>query len=155
MQKIYCVFVPTGLQQMLSKLLVLSTLSLTGLISGTLGWSSQVAAQTLKVNNTEIRNYAQAVLAMEPARQEALEKIKKLIGGKEVPKIVCHESKTIDALPNNIRDIAVNYCNKSQKIVEANGLTSDLFNKITMEIPNNNTLKQQIYNILLELQKKP
>jgi len=125
------------------------------LISSSLPLNSKVYAQNPPVNKTEINSYAQAVLAMEPARQHAFEEIKKLIGSGEIPTIVCNDSNSINGLPRKAQDIAVNYCTRSQKIVEDNGLSIDRFNKITMEAQNNNKLYRQIYDTLLILQKAP
>ena len=90
---------------------------------------------------------------MEPARQQAFQDIKKIIGSGEVPKIVCNDPNSMNGLPSQAKDIAVNYCKNSQKIVEDNGFTIDRFNQLTVEIQNNSTLKRQIYNNLLRLQK--
>ena len=81
------------------------------------------------------------------------EEIKKLIGSKDVPQVICNDPTSINALPGKAKDIAGNYCNHSQKIVEDSGLTVERFNKITVEIQNNNNLKKQLYNTLLYLQK--
>ena len=129
----------------------------TSVISNAFLLSSKAYGQTPApiANNNQIDSYAQAVLAMEPARQNAFEEIKKLIGNGEIPKIVCNDSKSINGLPRKAQDIAVNYCNRSQKIVQDNGLSIDQFNKITIELQNNDILKQQVYNTLLRLQKSP
>jgi Domain of unknown function (DUF4168) len=129
----------------------------TSMISNSFLFSSKAYSQTPTpiVNNTQIDSYAQAVLAMEPARQNAFEEIKKLIGNGEIPKIVCNDSDSINGLPRKAQDIAVNYCTRSQKIVQDNGLSIDQFNKITIELQNNDILKQQVYNTLLRLQKSP
>jgi hypothetical protein len=122
-------------------------------------FSSQVYAQTpaanSSVNNTDITNYAQAVLAMERPRQQAFDEIKRLIGGGEIPKIICNDPNSINGLPRRVQDIAVNYCEDSKKIVESNGLSIDRFNRITLELQNNNNLKRQVYNTLIRLQKAP
>jgi hypothetical protein len=127
------------------------------LISSPFSLSSKADAQTPPpiVDNTQINSYAQAVLAMEPARQNAFEEIKKLIGNGEIPKIVCNDSNSISGLPKKAQDIAVNYCTHAQKIVEDNGLKFDQFNKITIELQNNDILKRQVYNTLLRLQQTP
>jgi hypothetical protein len=117
-------------------------------------FSLKANAQNLSVNKNEITSYAQALLAMEPARQQAFGEIKRIVGSGNIPKIVCHEPNSMNSLPNRARDIAVNYCKQSQEIVENNGLSIDRFNRITMEIPNNRNLKQQIYETLVQLQKK-
>ncbi len=51
--------------------------------------------------------------------------------------------------------MAVNYCNRSQQIVQSNGLSIDQFNNITLQLQNNEDLKRQIYNTLIRLQKVP
>ncbi|WP_390824723.1 DUF4168 domain-containing protein [Anabaena subtropica] len=110
-------------------------------------------AQNQSFNNTQITSYAQAVLAMEPARQQAFGEIKRMVGDRDVPKIVCNEPNSMNGLPGKARDIAVNYCNHSQKIVGDYGLTIDQFNRMTVEIQSNNNLKRQVYNTLIRLQK--
>ncbi|HEY9801862.1 MAG TPA: DUF4168 domain-containing protein [Leptolyngbyaceae cyanobacterium] len=115
--------------------------------------SLKANAQNQSFNNTEITSYAQAVLAMEPARQEAFGQIKKIVGGRDVPQIVCSEPSSMNNLPSKARDIAVNYCNHSQKIVGDYGLTIDKFNRMTAEIQANSNLKQQVYNTLIRLQR--
>jgi hypothetical protein len=117
--------------------------------------TSKAYGQAPPVNNTEIKSYAQAVLAMEPARQRAFEEIKKLIGSGEIPKIVCNDPNSINGLPKKAQDIAVTYCTRSQKIVEDNGLGIDRFNKITIELQINSSLKREVYNTLLLLQQTP
>ena len=153
MLEIYNLHSTNQLQRMLSQPLVFTTIATASLILATFGFNSQVVAQTLNVNNTEVTNYAKAVLGMEPVRQQAFEEIKKLIGSKDIPQVICNDSTSVNALPGKAKDIAVNYCNHSQKIVEDSGLTVERFNKITLEIQNNNNLKRQLYNTLLRLQK--
>jgi hypothetical protein len=138
-------------QLMLEKSFLFGAIASVGLASSAFAFTSQVDAQT----PAEIRNYAKSVLAMEPERRQAFEEIKKLIGGREIPQIVCSDSNSLSGLPNKARDIAVNYCNRSQKIVEQNGLSIDNFNKITRDLQGNEKLKTDVYNTLLDLQKKP
>ncbi|MDZ8189753.1 MAG: DUF4168 domain-containing protein [Nostoc sp. ChiSLP02] len=155
MKKISCLFSQPHRKRILSHSFFFGVIATVGLISNSFSSSSKAYAQTPPVNNTEIKNYAQAVLTMEPARQNAFEEIKKLIGNGEIPKIVCNDSNSINGLPRKAQDIAVNYCTRSQKIVEENGLSIDRFNKITIELQNNNNLKQEVYNTLLILQQTP
>ncbi|MBR8840858.1 MAG: DUF4168 domain-containing protein [Stigonema ocellatum SAG 48.90 = DSM 106950] len=136
--------------------LFLGNFATRGLISTALVFNSKVNAQTqtpAPVNNDEVQSYARAMLAMEPARQQAFEEIKKILGSAEPPKIVCNDSNSLSSLPSKARDIAMKYCNRYQKVVEDNGLTIERFNKLTVDIQNNETLKRQIYNTLLRLQK--
>jgi hypothetical protein len=138
-------------QRMLDKSFLFGAIASVGLASSAFAFSYQVDAQT----PTEIRNYARSVLAMEPERSRAFVEIKKIIGGGEIPQIVCSNSNSLNGLPNKARDIAVNYCNRSQKIVEQNGLSIDNFNKITRDLQSNEKLKAEVYNTLLDLQKNP
>ncbi|QLE59098.1 DUF4168 domain-containing protein [Nostoc sp. TCL26-01] len=142
----------TSMSKKLAQTLFFSIFTSASLVFSTLTWNFKADAQTQTFNNTEITNYAQAVLAMEPARQQAFGEIKKIIGDRDIPKIVCNDPKSMNSLPNKARDIAVNYCNQSQKIVGDYGLTIDRFNLITMEVQNNSTLKRQLYKILIRLQ---
>lgn len=139
--------------QMLSQSLILGIITTTTLISITFTINTTAFAQTPTISSTEVTNYAKAVLAMEPVRQQAFEQIKKLIGGKDIPKIICNEPNSVTFLPGKAKDIAIKYCNDSQKIVESNELTTERFNQITVEIQKNNPLKKQLYNTLLRLQQ--
>jgi hypothetical protein len=141
-------FFRRSLQRTLDKSFLFSAIALVSLASSAFAFSSQVGAQS----PTEIRNYAKSVLAMEPERRQAFDEIKKLIGDRQIPQIVCSNSNSLSGLPNKARDIAVNYCNRSQKIVEQNGLSIDDFNKITRDLQSNEDLKRKIYNTLLDLQ---
>ncbi|MBE9004277.1 DUF4168 domain-containing protein [Fortiea sp. LEGE XX443] len=142
------------LESLLTRTCLFGVMATASLFASTLIFTGKAHAQTPVVNNNEIVSYAQAVLAMEPSRQQAFGEIKKLIGGREIPQIVCNDPKSINNLPQKARNIAVNYCNRSQQIVEENGLSIERFNKITVEIQNDNNLKRQIYNTLIRLQKK-
>jgi len=149
----------TSLQHMLSRILCLGVLSTASLLTSSLSYSYRAYGQTQpvsnSVNNAEITNYAQAVLAMETPRQRAFDEIKRLIGSGEIPRIICNDPQSMQELPRQAQNIAVNYCNHSQKIVENNGLTIDQFNKITMELQSNNELKREIHNTLIRLQNPP
>lgn len=139
---------------MLRQSVILSSLTAVTIFASTLLPSTKAYAQNPPVSATEIVNYAKSVLAMELPRLQALEEIKQMMGG-EVPKIVCNDPNSFNALPGRARNIAVNYCNNSQKIVENNGLSIDRFNEMTVLVQKNEGLQQQIYNQLIILQKKP
>ena len=156
MKRISNLLFPSRLQHLFPRSLLFGLLTTASVVTGSLSFIPQVKAQTPTANNTDdITNYAQAVLAMETPRQQAFDEIKRLIGGGEIPKIICNDPRSMNTLPRQAQEIAVNYCNRSQKIVEDNGLTIDRFNKITIELQNNNNLKRQVYNTLIRLQRKP
>ncbi|MHC5595545.1 MAG: DUF4168 domain-containing protein [Nostoc sp.] len=158
MKKVSDLFSRCSRKRILCPSFFFGAIATVGVISNGFSWSFKADAQTPSpiVNNTEINSYAKAVLAMEPARQNAFGEIKKLIGNGEIPKIVCNESNSFNGLPKKAQDIAKNYCAHAQEIVEQNGLSIDNFNKITLELQNNNiSLKEQVYNTFLRLQQTP
>ena len=156
MKKIPNLFFHTNLQRLFPRSLFFGILTTASLVTSSIAFSSHANAQTPAVKNSDdITSYAQAVLAMETPRQQAFDEIKKLIGSGEIPKIICNDSNSMNKLPRQAQDIAVTYCENSKKIVERNGLTIDRFNRITVELQNNNNLKQQVYNTLIRLQKNP
>ncbi|MEG5209559.1 DUF4168 domain-containing protein [Microcoleus sp. ARI1-A1] len=110
------------------------------------------AAQAQEISNTEITNYARAVLAIEPRRVEAYKEIKGMAGG-SVPRVVCNETQEINRLSGNLRGVAVNYCDQAKKIIESNGLTVSRFNQLTLLQQANPAVKQRIQAELLRLQQ--
>lgn len=104
-------------------------------------------------SDAELKNYAKAVLAIEPIRQSAYTEIKRTAGSGDVPAIVCSQPDSLKNLPNNTRTIAVNYCNQSKKIVESHGLTTARFNAITVKLQGDNSLGKRIQAELLRLQR--
>lgn len=156
MNRLHHLYYQPSLTRMLSQSLFFGSLTITSLVSSALIFSSNVHAQnTLQLDNTQILNYSKVILRMEPERQQAFDKIKKIIGDQEVPKIVCNDPNSYNSLPSQARDVAIDYCNRSQQIVEANGLSIDEFNKITVALQDNEDLKRKIYNNLIRLQKNP
>jgi hypothetical protein len=152
MIEIYSLHLTNRLQQILSQPLILATITTVSLISGTFGFNFQAVAQTFNVNDTELTNYVKAVLEMEPVRQQAFEEIKKIIGSKDIPQVICNDPTSVNALPRKAQDIAVNYCNQSQQIVKK-FIPVERFNEITLEKQKNNALQKQLYNASLNLQK--
>jgi hypothetical protein len=140
------------LHQILSQPLILATITTVSMISGTFSFNSPTIAQTFNVNDTELTNYVKAVLEMEPVRQQAFEEIKKIIGSKDIPQVICNDPTSLNALPSKAKDIAVNYCNQSQQIVRK-FITVERFNEITLEKQKNTTLQKQLYKASLNLQK--
>lgn len=105
------------------------------------------------ITSEEVKNYARAVLAIEPSRQAAYSEIQKLTNEEKVPDVTCTEVSSVAALPTSIQDIAVNYCNQSKKIGESNGLTMSQFNAITVSAQSDSELQKRIQNELVRLQR--
>ncbi|MDY6896690.1 MAG: DUF4168 domain-containing protein [Cyanobacteriota bacterium] len=146
----------TNITRMLYKSFLIGTLATLGFATSSIVSSVKADAQTPKtVNDSEIEKYSEALLMIEQNRVQAFDKIKKLSGGK-VPDITCNRPKTITGLSSReARSIATNYCQRSQTIVKGSGLSVQRFNGITLQLRSDDSLKKQIHNTLIRLQKKP
>jgi hypothetical protein len=147
------------LSQMLSRSLIVVTLSSASVLSGLvpslaegqlLEFSSAAHAQA--VSNAEVTQYARSVLVMEPVRQTAFNEIKRIIASDNIPSIVCNQPRSFSSLPTDARNIAVEFCKRSRQIVESNGLPIDRFNAITVNLQNDANLERRVKNELLRLQ---
>ncbi|NJR63227.1 MAG: DUF4168 domain-containing protein [Cyanobacteria bacterium CRU_2_1] len=110
------------------------------------------AAYAQSISDEEVISYARSVLAIEPFRQAAYEQIKQITGSSNVPQIACHRPSSLNELPSNIRQIAIDYCNQAISIVESNSLTISRFNEITVAHQSDSTLSERIQQIILQLQ---
>lgn len=146
----------TNVARMLYKSFLIGTLATVGFAASSIVSSVKADAQTPKtVNDSEIVKYSKALLMIEQNRVQAFDEIKKRSGGK-VPTIFCNRPKTISVLSSReARDIARNYCERSQAIVKGSGLSVQRFNGITLQLRSDDSLKKQIHNTLIRLQKKP
>lgn len=146
----------TNITRMLYKSFLIGTLATLSFAASSIVSSVKADAQTPDtVNDTEIVNYSKAILAIEQNRVQAFDKIKKLSGGR-VPDITCNRPKTITGLSSReARSIAKNYCQRSQTIVKGSGLSVQRFNGITLQLRSDDSLKKQIHNTLIRLQKTP
>lgn len=125
-----------------------------GLVSTASGFNTVVLAQqSPEFSEAEIRNYARAVLGIEPRRQTAYNEIQAIFGaGKSLPDVVCSETRTINGLDKAVRDIAVNYCTQAKSIIETNELTITRFNEITQRQKADPNLQKLIQGELQRLQ---
>lgn len=148
--------------QLFSQSFVIGFLAAAGLASGWVPslserspaqmFSTAAVAQAAP-SEAELKSYARAVMAVEEVRQLSYRDIKKIVGSNGIPAIACHKPKSLQGLPQNVRVIAVEYCNKSKKIVESNGLSIDRFNAITVNVQSDSNLEKRVQAELLELQK--
>lgn len=100
-------------------------------ISSGLQFGSDAYAQSA-VSSNELTNYARSLLVIEPMRQQAYADIQNIVGAGNVPSIACHRPDSVDSLPNNIKPIARNYCDRAIAVVAENNLTIQRFNEITV-----------------------
>ncbi len=139
-------------ERKLIQTLFLSMATVLAVVSATFLDDLKVNAQNPPVNNAEVKSYAISLLKMEPLRQGAYDDIKRIMGGKEPPKIICSDSNSVNSIPSQAQGIAVNYCKNSQKIVTENGLSVNRFNEITEKIPNDPGLQKRIQEELIKIQ---
>jgi hypothetical protein len=156
MKRYYHRFLRLSLIRMLTQSLFVGAVATASLVSSTLVLNSKADAQAAQpVNSDELRNYARAMLKIEPERQQAFDDIKKIIGSGDIPKIVCDDNNSLNGLPGKAKDIAVNYCKRYQTVAQENGLDTKRFNMITLQLQSDKDLKIKMTNMLLCLQKNP
>lgn len=149
----------SGIQHLLLQALVASFLSTVGVLLGIIPGLQPVSGLTLSsvayaqtVSDQEVQSYARSVLAIEPIRLSAYNKIKQMTGSDEVPVVACHRPSSLSNLPENIRDIAIDYCNQAIAIVEGNNLTITRFNQITVAHQSDRGLSDRIQQAINQIQ---
>lgn len=145
--------------RMLLRSLLVGAFSTVGLVAGlapnlSLGSILIIgaAAYAQEFSNTDVVNYAKAVLEAEPLRQTALNDIKQTLPSGAVPQISCDEKETWSQLPENARNIASSYCNQYEGIVKKYFSSFNQFNQITKNVRNNPDFKKRIQDEMLRLQ---
>ncbi|PSO48858.1 MAG: hypothetical protein BRC33_08440 [Cyanobacteria bacterium SW_9_44_58] len=108
--------------------------------------------QAQAYNEQQLKNYAQAVLAIEKLRQNTFGEIQNVLDSQEVPKVACNRSESYKDLPSDARSLIINYCNRSKEIVQQQGLTVSEFNQITKKMKSNPELKQKVQQQMLQAQ---
>ncbi len=149
------------LQRWLLRAVTVSTLTTVGLLLGVVpnlqpvsfDLSFDMAAYAQAVSAQEVQSYARSVLAIEPIRMTAYNKIKEITGSDEVPPVACHRPSSLSNLPENIRDIAIDYCNQAIAIVESNDLTITRFNQITIAHQSDSELASRIQQAINRIQQ--
>lgn len=117
--------------------------------------SSLVSPEELAktISDPEIKNYAQAVVAIEQLRKTTNQEMTKVAEGKPFNEVVCTQPETIASLSTKMQEVAIDFCTKVRKLSEENGLTIPRFNAITVNAKNNPDLQKRINDQLTTLQK--
>lgn len=113
---------------------------------------SNLTAQAQEYDEEQLESYAQAILAMEPLRENTYQEIQMILNSQNIPSIACNRRETYEKLPSEARSLIIKYCNRSKEIVQERGLTVSEFNRITAQIQSNPELKRQIQQEMLQLQ---
>ena len=69
------------------------------------------AARADEFSEADLRNYATALMEIEPIRQSALTQVRASTGG-TLPNLVCNQPSTMEGLNPEAKSLFVNYCNK-------------------------------------------
>jgi hypothetical protein len=132
-------------------LLVSSSGWLTGIVPGWSGetahlsWSTAVWAQTAN----QIRNYAGAVLDIEPLRRKAYRDVRHMLKG-TVPSDVCR----LGQLPGTVNSVCSSFFDESADIIRRNNLSINEFNDITQRSKTDPKLMNQIQQELIRQQQE-
>ncbi|NJN21017.1 MAG: DUF4168 domain-containing protein [Leptolyngbya sp. RL_3_1] len=124
-----------------------------------MGTGPLALAQTA-ISAPEIDQYANAILQMEPARNEAYTEIANLLLAANIDlnqvTLGCANSD-LSAVPRGLRqevdEIRVGYCNQARDRVDQNGLTAQRFNEITIAHREDAALGDRIRQALIRLQQ--
>ncbi len=108
-------------------------------------WSSTAFAQS----SGKIRNYAGAVLEIEPLRKRAYREVRRMMNG-NLPNDVCRQGQ----LPGNVRSICTDFFDESANIIRKNNLSIGEFNEFTQRSQSDSGLMNQIQQELIRLQKR-
>jgi hypothetical protein len=155
--------VPVPASSLLSRSLVVAALAV-GAVG--LGWvpslPGSLTARTVQFEAVafaqdfsadDIEKFVKANLAIEAKRLQTLRDISTQMQGRATP-IACHDAASLNALPVAPRDVAVNYCNEAKKIVANQGLTTERFNQILVQMRQDETVRKRIEAAACRIQPK-
>ncbi len=95
-------------------------------------------------SDTELRNYALALMQIEPIRQSTLAQVIRANGGGTLPNLVCNQPSTMDGLNSEAKSLFIKYCNQSESIAASKGLNIEKFNHITQSVRSNPQLQNRV-----------
>lgn len=139
--------------------LTISLLTSTAILGGfvpNISWKTKEVDFNIRVSAQELdqstlKRYGQVVMEIEKLRQPALNNIEKIVGKQKTAELTCHQSNTINRLPNNAQQIAREYCDKSEDVVRKYGFSITDFNKMTKQIQQNENLQKKVQDIIRQL----
>lgn len=101
------------------------------------------AARADEFSDADLRNYAAALMQIEPARQSALAQVSRANNG-NLPNLVCNQPNTMEGLNSEAKSLFVKYCNQCESIASSRGLSIDRFNQITQAVRANPQLQGRV-----------
>jgi Domain of unknown function (DUF4168) len=106
------------------------------------------AARADEFSDSDLRNYAAALMQIEPIRQSSLAQVSRANGGGKLPNLVCNQPDTMSGLTNEAKLLFINYCNQCESIAASRGLSIEKFNQITQSLRSNQQLKNRVREFL-------
>lgn len=108
-------------------------------------WSSAAVAQPV----SKIRNYAGAVLEIEPLRRKAYKDVRRMMNG-NLPNDVCRHEQ----LPINVKSVCSSFFDESANIIRRNNLSIGEFNELTQKSQSDSGLMNLIQQELIRQQQR-
>jgi hypothetical protein len=105
------------------------------------------SARADEFSDPDLRNYAAALMQIEPARQSALTQVSRANGG-NLPNLVCNQPATMESLNSEAKSLFVKYCNQCESIAASRGLSIDKFNQITQAVRANPQLQERVRSFM-------
>jgi hypothetical protein len=141
----------------LSRPLLLGTIaSLLGIIGGIVpdvtaeqpSFLFASAARADEYSDADLRNYAGALMQIEPIRQSALSQVSRANNGSALPNLVCNQPNTMEGLNSEAKSLFINYCNQCESIAASKGLSIDRFNQITQSVRADSKLQERVRSFM-------
>jgi Domain of unknown function (DUF4168) len=104
-------------------------------------------AQAQEFSDPDLRNYAAALMQIEPIRQSALAQVSRANSG-GLPNLVCNQPNTMEGLNSEAKSLFVKYCNQCESIAASRGLSIDRFNQITQAVRANPQLQNRVRSFM-------
>ena len=104
------------------------------------------SARADEFSDADLRNYAAALMEIEPIRQSTLAQVR-AISGDTLPNLLCNQPSTMDSLKSEAKSLFVNYCKQCETIVANKGI-SEKFNQITQSVRANPQLQSRVRSFM-------
>jgi Domain of unknown function (DUF4168) len=105
------------------------------------------AARADEYTDADLRNYAAALMEIEPIRQSALTQVRATAGG-TLPNLVCNQPNTMEGLNSAAKSLFVNYCDRCESIAASRGLSIERFNQITQSVRSSPQLQNRVRSFM-------
>jgi hypothetical protein len=107
-----------------------------------------ISARADEFSDPDLRNYAAALMQIEPLRQSALAQVSQANSGGALPNLVCNQPSTMEGLNGEAKSLFIKYCNQCESIASSRGLSIDRFNQITQAVRSNPQLQTRVRSFM-------